>query len=96
MAADCLHSWNRRFSVLRSDISFPGSFILGKKDPGSGWSRASQKVGGDKKTAGGRSEQVAILSHYENLSENVTHLSYVRASTASADVEDTEKDICSV
>ena len=42
--------------------SLPGSFILGKKDPGSGWSRAFQKVGGDKKTAGRRSEQVAILS----------------------------------
>ena len=42
--------------------SLPGSFILGKKNPGSGWSRASQKVGGDKKTAGGRSEQVAIFT----------------------------------
>ena len=46
----------------REPTSFPGSFILGKKDPGSGWSRASQKVGGDKKTAGGRSKQVAILA----------------------------------
>ena len=46
---------------------FPGSFILGKKDPGSGWSRASQKVGGDKKTAGGRSKQVAILAFLYSL-----------------------------
>ena len=70
--------------------SFPGSFILGKKDPGSGWSRASQKVGGDKKNAGGRGKQVA------NLSKNAAHLSYVTASTTSRDVEDPEKDICSV
>ena len=47
--------------------SFPGSFILGKKDPGSGWSRASQKVGGDKINAGGRSKQVAILSLLNSL-----------------------------
>ena len=47
--------------------SFPGPFILGRKDPGSGWSRASQKVGGDTKTAGGRSEQVAILSFLNSL-----------------------------
>ena len=32
----------------------------------------------------------------ENLSKNVTHLSCVTASTASGDVEDTGKDICSV
>ena len=31
----------------------------------------------------------------ENLSKNITHLSCVTASTASGDVEDTEKDICS-
>ena len=56
---------------------------------------APQKVGGDKKTAGGRSEQVAILSFLNSLwkmSENVTHLSCVTASTASGDGEDTEKD----
>ena len=47
--------------------SFPGSFILGKKDPGSGWSRASQKVGGDKKNARGRRKQVAILSFLNSL-----------------------------
>ena len=47
--------------------SFPGSFIQGKKDPGSGWSRASQKVGGDKKTAGGRGKQVPILAFLRSL-----------------------------
>jgi len=47
--------------------SFPGSVILGKKDPGSGWSRASQKVGGDKNNAGGRGKQVAILSFLNSL-----------------------------
>jgi len=54
---------NRAFNVSAADwaTSFLGSFILGKKDPGSGWSRASQKVGGDKKNAGGRSKQVAIV-----------------------------------
>ena len=52
---------------ITSTTSFPGSFILGKKDPGSGWSRASQKVGGDKKNAGGRSKQVAILSFLNSL-----------------------------
>ena len=50
-----------------------------------------------KKNAGGRSKQVAILSmERANLSKNVTHLSCVTASTASGDVEDTEKDISSV
>ena len=87
---------------MQHSTSFPGSFIQGKKDPGSGWSRASQKVGGDKKNAGGRSKQVAILSFLNSLwkgqicLKNVTHLSCVTASTASGDVEDTEKDICSV
>ena len=47
--------------------SFPGSFIRGKEDPGSGWSRASQKEGGDKKTAEGRRNQVAILSFLNSL-----------------------------
>ena len=51
----------------QSSTSFPGSFILGKKDPGSGWSRTSLKVGGDKKTAGGRSKQVAILAFLYSL-----------------------------
>ena len=50
-----------------------------------------------KKKKGGSSKQVAILSmERANLSKNVTHLSYVTASTASRDVEDPEKDICSV
>ena len=57
-----IHGKQTFSAINRCATSFPGSFILGKKDPGSGWSRASQKVGGDKKTAGGRSEQVAILS----------------------------------
>ena len=51
----------------KQSTSVRGSFILGKKDPGSGWSRASQKVGGDKKYAGGRSKQVAILSFLNSL-----------------------------
>ena len=60
---DCFHLTSLAYCFVgRQPTSFPGSFILGKKDPGSGWSRGSQKVGGDKKTAGGRSEQVAILS----------------------------------
>ena len=65
------------FAAFRSQLSknthnslatsFPGSFILGNKDPGSGWSRASQKVGGDKKNAVGRGKQVEILPFLNSL-----------------------------
>ena len=39
----------------------------GAKDPGSGWARASQKLGGDKRTTGGRCNQVAVLSFLNSL-----------------------------
>ena len=42
----------QEFMASCCSTSFPGSVIRGKKDPGSGWSRASQKVGGDKKKTG--------------------------------------------
>ena len=46
---------------------FQGYFIRGKKDLGTGWSRAFQKVGGDKRKAGGRRNKVAILSFLNSL-----------------------------
>ena len=56
----CLkYSPSDRACSFSHPTSFSGSFISppqrerAKKDPGSGWSRVSQKVGGDKKTKGG-------------------------------------------
>ena len=47
-----------------------------KKDPGSGWSRASQKVGGDKKTMRGRYNQVIILSFLNPLLMGKIYVKY--------------------
>ena len=61
------------------------------------------KVRVDKSTTGGRCNQVEVLSFLsslwkigENLSKNTAYSIRVTASTARANVEDTEKDICSV
>ena len=47
-----------------------------KKDPGSGWSYASQKVGGDKKTMRGRYNQVTILSFLNPLWRGKIYVKY--------------------
>ena len=68
-----IHNFITHLFLTRSSTSFPGSFISppqrqrGKKDPGSGWSRASQKVGGDKKQREGdvtKTQFCLSLTHY--------------------------------
>ena len=50
-----------------ASTSFPGSFILGKKDPGSGWSRASQKWEVTKKMWEGEASKSRLLSFLNSL-----------------------------
>ena len=45
----------------------PSQREQGKKDPGLGWSRASQIVGGDKNIMEGRCNQVTIVSFLNSL-----------------------------
>ena len=58
------------------DLSSSHKREWSKKDPGSGWSHASQKVGGDKKTMRGRYNQVIILSFLNPLLRGKIYVKY--------------------